>query len=329
MNNKGPLSIAAVIVTYNRKDLLLRVISAVCNQSYKCRAVYIIDNASTDNTLGAILNELKIDSNDNSTKHVDNQLLELCSDDKIKIYYFRKDKNGGGAGGFFTGLKLAHETGMFDAYWLMDDDGFPSEECLNKQLPFLSEYNYIMPVSIDIDNHSRLSWATRMRNGIKTSIYDELKQDWGEIMPFIFPFNGSLMSREMVDQVGYVNPDLFIWGDDYEHYYRCLKAGFTPITVLSAIFYHPVNKAPTVPILFGKIQVPFVDSNLRFVCLIRNWAFINKKNRRYLHLLKSIGAYSWLFLFTNKMNWSKYKLFLQSFKDGLTENFERHKQFLK
>lgn len=38
-------------------------------------------------------------------------------------------ENMGGAGGFHEGIKYAFEHG-FDYIWLMDDDGFPAETCL-------------------------------------------------------------------------------------------------------------------------------------------------------------------------------------------------------
>lgn len=317
------LRICAVIVTFNRKEWLSRCIEAVKRQTQKVDDIYIIDNASTDDTPEFLI----------ASRHIGKMLInpEVLTDVSLgdhRIHYYRFSSNQGGAGGFCQGLKLAHESNRFDAYWLMDDDGYPSDDCLESQLPYLTKYDYVMPVSIDIGNHTQLSWATRKKNGEKTTMYKELIEDWGVVMPFIFPFNGSLMSKKMVNKVGYINYRLFIWGDDYEHYFRCLNAGFTPVTVLDALFYHPVNKAPTVPILFGKIQVPYVDSDLRFVCLIRNWAYINKTNKRYLSLIKSFAAYSWLFLFTQKWNISKYKLFIESYKDGLMNRFDRHKKYL-
>lgn len=318
------LNICAVVVTYNRKTLLSRCLQAIYDQSYPLSSVIIVDNASSDSTHEYLCKENLISS---QSIH-ECELIDVSCGGQ-RIFYYRLATNEGGAGGFFTGLKLAHEMGIFDAYWLMDDDGYPSNDCLNRQIPFLKEYNYVMPLSIDINNFNQLSWATRMKDGSKTIYVAELRKDWGEIMPFIFPFNGSLMSKKLVESVGYINPKLFIWGDDYEHYYRCLKKNFKPITVLDAEFYHPVNKAPTLPIMWGMFQVPYVDSELRFVCLIRNWAYINKTNKRYFSLLKSFMAYSWLFLFTQKGNFSKYKLFLESYMDGLANRFDRHKKYLK
>ena len=45
---------AAVIVTYNRKDLLLECVSAVLGQEGGAPAVIIVDNASSDGTADAL-----------------------------------------------------------------------------------------------------------------------------------------------------------------------------------------------------------------------------------------------------------------------------------
>jgi len=43
--------VAAIIVTYNRRDLLLRCIESIKNQSLAPDLIIIVDNASTDGTL--------------------------------------------------------------------------------------------------------------------------------------------------------------------------------------------------------------------------------------------------------------------------------------
>lgn len=210
---------------------------------------------------------------------------------------------------------------------MMDDDGYPSAGCLEKQLAYLDKYDYVMPVSINIERHSQLSWATRLKGGGKTESYAELRSDWGEILPFVFPFNGSLLSKKIVDKVGYINPDLFIWGDDYEHYYRCLKAGFKPVTVLDAVFYHPVTVRGGA-VMCGLFNVPYVDSKLRFTCLIRNWAFINKNNRRWFAAAKIFAAYTWLFLVTRGFDVKGYRHYLACTRDGFQGDFTRHLRYL-
>lgn len=316
--------ICSIIVTFNRRELLARCARAVMGQTVRPDALIIVDNASTDGTFEYLCGEGIV-----AGAPLQTEVMMESQVEGMRVIYYRMPVNGGGAGGFHKGLELAHHMNEFDAFWMMDDDGYPTPECLEKQLAYLDKYDYVMPVSINIEEHTQLSWATKLKKGGKTESYAELVADWGEILPFVFPFNGSLLSKKIVDEVGYINPDLFIWGDDYEHYYRCLKAGFKPVTVLDAVFYHPANRAPVVPVMGGLFKVPYVDSKLRFTCLIRNWAFINKNNHRWLAAAKIFGAYTWLFLVTRGFDLEGYKHYLACTRDGFRGVFTRHLQYLK
>ncbi len=101
--------IAAVVVTYNRKALLLECLEALLAQTRPLDAIYVIDNASTDGTEELL------------KQH---GLME-------RISYERLEYNGGGAGGFSQGLKKAFEAG-FDGYWIMDDDAEPAIDALER-----------------------------------------------------------------------------------------------------------------------------------------------------------------------------------------------------
>ena len=79
--------VVAIIVTYNRKELLRECIEALLNQDYKHCDILIIDNASTDGTREYI----------NSV--VDNK----------KVIYINTGSNLGGAGGFNYGIKEAYK----------------------------------------------------------------------------------------------------------------------------------------------------------------------------------------------------------------------------
>ena len=298
------MNIATIIVTYNRKSEVLRCIEAVKTQSVKCDSIIVVNNASTDGTKEAL------------TSVEDITVLNL-------------EQNSGGSGGFYTGLKYAHENLKSDFYWLMDDDGYPSENCLEQLLSKSSEYDYIMPASIDIDNHEKLSWAVRKRNKKKTESYQELKASWGQIMDYVTPFNGILLSKKCVDEVGYINPQFFLWGDEYDHCYRCIQKGIKPVTYLDAVFYHPSQKLPLVKVCFGLFRVPFVESKIRMVCLTRNYTYIYRHyNQKWKIPLKWL-MYFWLFHFTRHNDKKGWKLYKESVKDGFKEDFTRHLQYLK
>ncbi|RMG35011.1 MAG: glycosyltransferase, partial [Methanobacteriota archaeon] len=46
----GDRNIAAVIVTFNRKEMLIRCLEGIFSQTRPVSAIFIIDNASTDGT---------------------------------------------------------------------------------------------------------------------------------------------------------------------------------------------------------------------------------------------------------------------------------------
>lgn len=320
------MTISAIIVTFNRKDLVLRCIDAVLNQTHKVENLIIVDNCSTDGTVQAIFEKYGNGQFDSQKE----KLLSLSVTDGVSVYIYPKSENTGGSGGFHKGMEIAFEKFATDFYWMMDDDGYPTEECLEKLISISHKkgLDYVMPVSIDIDNHENLSWATRKRNGKKTIVYRELKDSWGEILDYVTPFNGVLLTKKCVSEVGYINKDFFIWGDEYEHYWRCRSFGVSPVTDLDAVFYHPAAKLPLVPICFGLFRVPYTDSSVRMICLARNYTYI------YLHYDKKIKIpikflmYFWLFMFTRHGDFNGFKLYCQSVKDGFKGDFTRHLRYL-
>lgn len=314
----------AVIVTYNRKDDLLRCVKGVLAQSKKLTDIVIVNNASTDSTIEALCDFFDTDED----SKVSGKRFLLAQKDGTNIHLMNMPENSGGSGGFAEGLRIADKELCSDYFWLMDDDGYPTANCFEQLLARTEKFDYIMPVSIDINDHSKLSWATRKKNGKKTISYDELKESWGEIMDFVTPFNGVLLTKKCVQKVGYINKDFFIWGDDYEHYYRCRKNGFFPATLTEARFFHPAQKVILKKIVFGLFSVAYSESKLRMVCLARNWTYIylhyNQKHKIPIKWL----MYWWLFIITRRGDFEGWNLYKDSVRDGFRGDFTRHLQYL-
>lgn len=317
------MNICAIVVTYNRKDWLLRCLSAVIDQTRPVSSLLIVDNASTDGSWQALKKKFF--------------LQEKCKTDapsvvgkykNIELIYFRSSVNRGGAGGFSIGLRIAHEMRRYDGFWMMDDDGYPSDNCLERQLSYLPKADYVMPISMDINIPGYLSWPAKLKKGGKTTYHKTLKESWGEIMEFIYPFNGALLSKKIVDEVGYINEKLFLWGDEYEHYWRCRKKGYKPITVTEAVFYHPSDKMLFMPVFFGFFEVPYAESDLRMICLIRNYTHIYWHYDCKCKIVFKFFLYTWFFLVVRKGDMHGYKLYLYSLKDGLKGDFTRHLTYL-
>lgn len=316
---------SAIIVTFNRKEELARCIDAVLRQSHPVSKLYIIDNASTDGTF----DYLKEGQFLPDTAEVSDKGYFSFEKEDQRIIYVRLTYNSGGAGGFHDGLKTAYEDGDADYFWMMDDDGYPEQECLEKQLKLVDQHHYVMPISLDIDEPEMLSWFVRDRKGVKTKEYKILKDSWGELMDFVVPFNGTLLTKELVSKVGYVNKDFFIWGDDYDHYWRCRKQGYVPVTAMDALFYHPSDKATHTRMFFGLIPINYTDNKWRFVCLIRNSTYIYWNHTQKISILVKWMMYTWFFMVHRRFDFKGYALYLGSVSDGLRKKFDRHWKYLK
>ena len=106
-------TVCAVVVTYNRKEMLLQCIDAIFNQTLPVYKLVILDNNSSDGT---------------------EQLLEEKGYLSLEKIVFKKlEKNTGGAGGFNAGMKIADEFNP-NWIWIMDDDVIPEEDCLEELL---------------------------------------------------------------------------------------------------------------------------------------------------------------------------------------------------
>jgi GT2 family glycosyltransferase len=104
-----PESVASVVVTRDRRELLQACLAALRAQTHPLERMIVVDSASSDGTPDMLRAE-----------RPDVQLIAL-------------DENVGGAGGFHTGMAAARELGV-DWVWLLDDDTIPRPDALAQLL---------------------------------------------------------------------------------------------------------------------------------------------------------------------------------------------------
>jgi rhamnopyranosyl-N-acetylglucosaminyl-diphospho-decaprenol beta-1,3/1,4-galactofuranosyltransferase len=187
--------IAVILVTFNRKHLLLESLRGVLRQSHPIERVFLIDNASTDGT--------------------EESLRAAGYLDQERIVYVRMPENTGGAGGFHEGLRLASATG-FDWYWLLDDDVEPEKDSLDNLLSYrhLSECIHPLVVYQDGTEHE---WEhivdpiTTYQAGLHNLSFRNGK-DWCSMR--VACFEGMLVSASVLEKVGLPEKDFFVYGDD-------------------------------------------------------------------------------------------------------------------
>jgi len=189
-----------VVVTFNRSEKLRKVIESLLAQTRTPDQIYVIDNASTDETPEVV-------------GRFDPQIVR----------HVRLPENIGGAGGFNAGMRLAYEEGH-EYFWVSDDDAYPAPdaiEILQRELEnFDDRTQYRAPYAC-----SRVDWTdgTICNMNNPETVWDWPR--WYEKDSAIFlvkscSFVSVLVSRWAVEAHGLPLKEYFIWHDDVEYTLR-------------------------------------------------------------------------------------------------------------
>lgn len=297
--------VAAVIVTYNRKHLLLKCIESVRNQSRKPDIILIVDNASNDGTL---------------------QFLKdrgFADDALFKIINLRE--NVGGAGGFCVGVSLAVEMG-FDWVWLMDDDGYAHVCCLEKLLQGCIQEDVvaISPLVVEAESENINSFPFA---------YKDLKYNIKEIKKIKFIpleahlFNGFLASSGLFSRIGLPRKEFFIRGDEVEFCYRMLKNSIRFGTLTSAIFYHPSDASERFRLCRGLVSARCASSDFKNYYLYRNKAFMLREKGMYWVIPVEAVKYFYFFMIEKKLDFRGFNLWLSATRDGILGKLGKNESY--
>lgn len=222
------MRVAAVVVTYNRKELLMECLEALLRQTRPLQAIYIIDNASTDGTPELLHRMGYTPSPQGGTLTLETP----GNQEKVRIIHIRLPENTGGAGGFHEGVKRAYNDG-YDWIWLMDDDVEPKDDTLQVLLEVDDEIkeNKSALVPTRYFKGSFFNLETKkfdFKNLLKRFTYDVVTAD--DLKRRYFPvsaisFEGPLIKRDAISKVGFPDRDFFIIGDDTDYAIRLQKYG--------------------------------------------------------------------------------------------------------
>lgn len=274
--------VAAVIVTYNRKELLGENIRMLLKQTRPFDRIFIVDNCSTDGTV-----EYLQKNNWKNNK---------------QFVYIKTESNIGGAGGFYTGTKAAFEYGA-DWIVLMDDDGRMNDEFTLEYLLKVAEKLYQQDYAnrkLFINALVQQGEMLSFKMGTKYTVQQAIEASIDGILEGeANPFNGTLVSRELVEEIGYPNGDFFIKGDEVDYKQRALDAGGYIATVVEARYLHPRPETQE-RIVLGKKVPFFVEAPWKEYYAARNFTHMYKEKGWYKAIAFELILVKVLAIFTMK-----------------------------
>lgn len=299
------MKIIAVVVTYNRMELLKRNIQCL-KQNKPVSSIVVVNNGSTDGTAEWLAGQTG---------------LTVLTQENV-----------GGSGGFYTGMQYAFREGA-DWIWCMDDDVFPRPDCLERLLEQAGrkDVGILAPRRLlegKIFTHDFLAYNlshpfSSMYSGRLSKMQvTEPTEVCGTA------FEGPFIRREVVEKIGLPNKGLFIFCDDTDYCLRTVRAGYKILYVPTAL----MDK-----------QLFFSDDSWaernrkkkwkRFY-QIRNSTYLNHHygenwGVRYLRGFNGVLGYIVVALFTapfsKAYSWKDIPLLWKAYKDGIAERLGKMK----
>ena len=199
------VSVWAVVVTWNRRELLEQCLAHLLAQTRPCDGLLVVDNASDDGT------------------------AEMLADAWAGATVLKMSVNTGGAGGFNAGIRAAIEAGA-DRVWLMDDDVLPEPDALARLL----EAEQVLGAD-GVESAFLCSSVRTPQGAISNTPEIDLRRKtlgysiWSErLSQGLAPvrqatFVSLMVAREAVQRHGLPLAPMFIWGDDTEYTMRLSK----------------------------------------------------------------------------------------------------------
>ncbi|MFW7415412.1 glycosyltransferase [Demequina sp. SO4-18] len=240
----APPRVVAVVVSYNRRDLLREALAAIGDQTTKCAALVVVDNGSTDGSVDAA-REVSPGAD----------VVELAV-------------NTGGAGGFAVGLRRAIEDHAADWVWLMDDDTIPEPTALEELLRAATTTGAAIA-------GSRVVWFDGSEHPMNTPrprpLDSRARRDaaaaHGCMSVRSTSFVSMLVAADAVAEDGLPVADYFIWNDDFEFSTRVLRSRLGLHVPASVVVHKTV-----------KLGATDVDPGERFYYEVRNKVWMLRRS---------------------------------------------------
>jgi hypothetical protein len=278
--------VSIIVVNWNGERFLEDCLGALSNQSYASREIILVDNGSSDNSVGLTRNNFP----------------------QVKVLGLTENKGftGGNAAGLEVAqgdyIALVNNDTRADARWLEN----LLEPMLRDQKIGICASKLIIAGTACIDSAG--DGMTSAGVGFNRSHGAELNAH-----PFLEPVfaacaAGALYRRKMIDEIGFLDEDFFLYDEDVDLSFRAQLEGWKCVYVPDALVHHKGNATS---VRLSDTHVYYHSRNLEFVW-IKNMPTGLMLRFAHHKLFQEIGSFCYLCL----RHW-KWRPFFKAKQDAL------------
>jgi GT2 family glycosyltransferase len=278
--------VSIIVVNWNGERFLKDCLGALSNQSYANREIILVDNGSSDNSVGLTRNSFPL----------------------VKV--LRLTENKGFTGGNAAGLEVAHG----DYIALVNNDTRADDRWLENLLaPMLRDHKIGICASkliiagtecIDSagDGMTSAGVGFNRGHGANLNTHSSLEPVFAACAA------GALYRRQMIDEIGFLDQDFFLYDEDVDLSFRVQLAGWKCVYVPDAIVHHRGNATS---VRLSDTHVYYHARNLEFVW-IKNMPSGLMLQFAHHKVFQEIGSFCYLCL-----RHGKWRPFFRAKRDAL------------
>lgn len=232
------MSVAAVVVSFNRVEYLKKCLLALSRQTRKLDEIIVVENGSTDGS------------------------AEFIKANYPQFTLHETGENLGGAGGFALGVDIAIANGH-DAAWLMDDDAEPHDDAVDYLYSTMENAKprpgFVTSLVVNDEGTASRDHTLDVSNDTRAQLE---ASNLGGIAVSSASFVGVLIDLQLAASQPLPYSDFFIWLDDVEYTRRLASHSWGLCIPLSKIKHPEKNNR--------------ADLGGRLFYLIRNSIWLSK-----------------------------------------------------
>ncbi|MDD7403938.1 MAG: glycosyltransferase family 2 protein [Butyribacter sp.] len=218
--------VGIVICNYNKEDAVLDCIQSILESKFTDYDLYVVDNGSTDQSV--------------------QKIKEKYSTDVVLI---ENAENLGGSGGFNAGLRTAYEKG-YPYLMCVDNDAMLDENAIGNLYDFLESHQEAGMAGAKIYHLEAPQYVQQFGQKIdfenfctEVNYFNEIED--GTMPEFLYTDSVAacalMVRRSVIDQIGFMPEENFLYWDDTEWCYLCNRAGYKVASVGNAKALHAMG----------------------------------------------------------------------------------------